>query len=197
MIDELLYTWTLRALVMLFFVFVWYRAERKLTISKKLLWVSIAGYAVFHALRIIIGALLVHHQWSHDAGIGKYYTVEYSDKIYEIVGSAFQTFGLAVLFGLLVGIILFFIRRKWNYLLSPEENLLVAFGVMIAGWPVFLVFLALVFLLTVVRKALLVALHKEATSDRIVIIPAIPLAVIVVLLWGNQLAVWTGLYAIR
>jgi hypothetical protein len=64
-------------------------------------------------------------------------------------------------------------------------------------WPNMLVFLILVFVFILLVNLLLISLRRRTLQDRIIITPAIPLAVVVTLIFGQFIASWVGLDVIR
>lgn len=196
-LPSFFYNWGLITIIALYFAVVLGIVIKRLTVPVKVIWNGVIGYIFLSIIRIIIGALLTHHTWSNSDGIEKYFTLRYSDKIYELTGEVLLQWGFSLSIGLVVGAIFFLIKKKWDMLLSKEEILLLSFGVGIIGWPNLFILVALIFVLTVIRKLIYIALRKEKASDRIVILPAIPIAIIITIFFGAQLAVWTGLYGLR
>ncbi len=196
MINFLL-TWAVAIFVGLFFAYILVVLIRNREVSLKLLWYGVLVYTVLSIFRIMLWGFIIYHSWQTSNDIAKYFTLPYSHKIYQLIGSELGPLGVSLTIGAALYGIFFLITKKGRQWLTPQEIVLLCFGVAISGWPVFFIFLGLVFVLTVIIKLLRVALKKEKMEDRISVMLSIPLAVIITIYFGNQLAVWTGLFAIR
>ncbi|MFC1687579.1 hypothetical protein ACFL0L_03295 [Patescibacteria group bacterium] len=197
MITDFLYIWGMWILVALYFAYVFFIVISRTQITQKLIWYGIVGYVIASIGRITIGAFLTHHAWSISENLDKYYTLQYSNRIYELAGDLLIKLSISIGIGVIVLIIFSIIKKKWDSLLTQEEILLLSLGVGIVGWPNVFILVALIFILTVIRKLIYIALRKEKASDRIVILPAIPISIIITIFFGSQLAIWTGLHALR
>ncbi|MFH1236740.1 MAG: hypothetical protein V1685_07500, partial [Parcubacteria group bacterium] len=191
------YFWGLSGIVGLFFIFFLVRNLLRRPISQRALKFSIVICVVLMLVRIAVGAVLIHRAWSQSDGVERYWTLEYTNKIYTDTLNVLEKFGVDILIGIAIFSLLRAVQKKREYIFERDDVLMVAFGSMISGWPNFFIFLALVFAFTVVIKIIRVTFRKERLGDRLVITPAIPLAVITMLIWGGVLTSVTGLYGIR
>ncbi len=184
-------------LVGLFFLFVLYTFFRRRTVPLRIIRFGIAGFIILFFLRVVFVAILTNRLWSRSSGVEKYWTIHYSNKVYLEAIGLMKSLGVSLAIGVVLLVILLHIQKRRAYLFSKEDAWLLVFGVLISGWPNFFIFLALVFFFTVFFKLFMVMARKEKISDRIIITPAIPVAVITTIFFGAQFAVWTGLHAIR
>lgn len=88
-------------------------------------------------------------------------------------------------------------RAKRGLVVDGADVTLLALGMVMAQWPNMLILLLMIFALVVVIQIVLVALKKRTINDRLIITPAIPLAVIITILFGGYLAAVSGLAVIR
>ena len=189
--------WIVGILTAVFFLvlFILILSGRRIPVTR--IRLAIGTYIVLVVMQIVFSILLVYYAWKGSNSAEVYFTFPYSNKIYSVLSEALAYFGVSVAVGIVVIALLSVVRKKRSDLLESQDVWLLGFGGMIAGWPQVLIFLVLVFLCTVIFKILRVALKKEQMSDRILITPAIPPAVIIIIFFGDLLARWTGLWVLR
>ena len=144
MYIQFLFSWGLGILLAIFWLVVFLFIIRGKQFSPRIVWASFGCYIFLVLLRTGLFAFLLHKQWSKSDGIEKYYTLAYSKKIYVVVGDILLLQGVALVVGIVVWSLLTFVRKRWDYLISKHEVLLLSFGAFIVGWPKVFVFLALV-----------------------------------------------------
>lgn len=91
----------------------------------------------------------------------------------------------------------FFLYKKNETFLDKNDVMIIVLGAAAVGWPAVFVFLALVFVLSVLAMLALVVLKKKTLADRLVITPYIIPAAVLTLIFGNYLLQITHLNVIR
>jgi hypothetical protein len=85
-------------------------------------------------------------------------------------------------------------KTKYQKIDIGDVNVFV-FGVLIAGWPNFFIYIGLVFLFAIF--GLLGTRIFKKNIERMIVTPYFVFAGIVIIFWGWKLSVLTGLYALR
>ncbi len=91
----------------------------------------------------------------------------------------------------------FFIRRGHEQLFDRRDLWLVVIGCAIVGWPAIFVFLASIFVCSVLVMLFLVIIRKKSMTDRLVVTPCILPAAIITILIGPFVLPLTHLDVIR
>ncbi|MFH0951650.1 MAG: hypothetical protein V1838_00470, partial [Patescibacteria group bacterium] len=103
-----------------------------------------------------------------------------------------------LLFALILGLLFLLLRRfTGGLLIDGKDTALLFLGMLAAGWPNMLIFLTFVFLLVILFNFTLSLIGKKRLKDRITITPAIPLAVLLTIYFGQYVADIVGLSVIR
>lgn len=169
---------------------------RKLTLTKKLMIILGVCLAVIFLGDIGIKIILLYQNYLLNQE-GPYQNI-----VFYFLKTGISRIGSSVLASLLIslfftGAFVTLLRWKRGHVIDGQDVFLLSLGMFTVQWPNLLIFLLLVFVLVLLIQVVLVAVKKRTVSDRLIITPAIPVAVILTLLFGNQIAVWTGLNVIR
>ncbi|MBI5404752.1 MAG: hypothetical protein HY976_00845 [Candidatus Kerfeldbacteria bacterium] len=90
---------------------------------------------------------------------------------------------------------LWFAKKTQHRIIDQLDVDILTVGGMIAGWPNILVFYGLVFVLTI-GLTVVRALTERSASVRMIITPVLPVAGMLVALYGDQISRWLRLYEI-
>jgi hypothetical protein len=90
-----------------------------------------------------------------------------------------------------------FLRKTKGRLLDDADVLILCFGILVTGWPNFLIYLFLVFACTALWVLLIFIFNRKQLQERMPITPFFVVAGILMLFWGTALSQLTGLYALR
>lgn len=115
-------------------------------------------------------------------------------KVTQLIVTTSISAGLALVFSFFIFL---FIKKTRQEILDAVDGFLISFGLLVLGWPNFLLFLFLLILLTILGSIISVLAKKKSLNDRFVITPYIPLAFLAILWFGSYLATITTLYKIR
>lgn len=95
-----------------------------------------------------------------------------------------------------VWLLIMLYAKKTNYQKIDKADVLIfCFGTLIAGWPNFILYIGLVFVIALIGL-LTLALFRKQTS-RMIVTPYFAIAGILVIFWGWELSKLVGLYALR
>lgn len=115
-------------------------------------------------------------------------------KVTRLIVTTSISAGLALFFSFFIFL---FIKKTDQEVLDAFDGFLISFGLLVLGWPNFLLFLLLLILLAVLGSLIAVIAKKKSLNDRFVITPYIPLAFLAILWFGPYLASLTTLSKIR
>lgn len=97
----------------------------------------------------------------------------------------------AAILGLILNLLLF--RRGQELFITRREFWLLVLGAVCVGWPAILIYLATIFVLSVVGMIGLILMKKKTLQDRLVIAPFIIPATLITFLTGQYTLVLTHL----
>lgn len=190
--------WAAIIIISVYFLYLAFLSATHRPLKTRIIVWGMVGFAILSLLQIGIQAYIYNGQLEAEQGPNKYLSVRYSDFVYSLGWRSVMQLGYNVLFGFTVGAVFYFLHRaSKGLLLDTQDILLIGFSAMITGWPNFLITTALIFIVTIFLKILFVVFHKEKLSERIIVTPAIPWALLVMFFFGNFLAQAVGLYALR
>lgn len=176
------------------FVFLWFIKKQRFS-KKNLIWLGIVG--AFITGGIIGIAIYTKYQFAYNNG--DELTRYIADYVYKSSVDRLGSYWLAS-FGFATVLTLLFVwlwRAKRGMVIDGADITLLTLGMLTVQWPNMLIMLLLLFVLVLLMQIVLVAFKKRTINDRLIITPAIPLAVILTFLYGNYLAQLTGLGVIR
>lgn len=192
------FDWIIRIIFTLYCLILFLQFVRTKQIPRDVVVWGIFGYVALEIFGLYAKIFLLNRLYEASDGVWKYYSLSHSDALYESFTNSMERLGISAILGLAVFIVFFVIARLSRArIVDIEDTLLLTLGALASGWPNFILFIGVVFVLTVAIKIIRVALKKESLRDRIIITPAIPLALIVMVYLGSLLAEWTQLSAIR
>lgn len=186
--------WIPKIFFVLLFIFIGYFGIRKKTISIRfIVWLFI-----LYVLERIV-EVLVRVQLSFSQTLAEGYTSVaykfYQSTLLPNLQSILVREGVIIIIAVIVWTLLFLYAKKTNFQkLDTADVSIFAFGILVSGWPNFLLYLFIVFVLTLF--GLLVSrIFKKI--DTMIVTPYFAIAGIIIIFWGWKLSELTGLYAIR
>jgi len=198
MLQTFLTTWTFPIIVSLFLIFVLVLFFIKKAISRKAIILGIVCFIMLQLVQIGLSRFLLYRSWEQSTGYEQYFTLRYSNKIYDLLTSDIERFGLHLALGVFIFFVFIIAAKKTKgVLLSVNDVLLLSLAAVITGWPNFAIAIGLIFALTICLKFIRIALRKEKLSDRIIITPAIPVATVIMVFFGNYLSALLGLSTLQ
>lgn len=202
---------------------IWYTDRMKNTLSSVLttlplvqFWVTIAMLLVITFWRpsrlkrwivILIGTQLffwlaeeyLSYLINHTDSVQKYFLPPYSNAFFKVALRSFTWQGSGWAAAITLGYILYllFLRHGRAQFLDQRDVWLLILGAVSVGWPTVLIFLGLVFALSVLGMVGLILVKKRNLNDRLIITPFILPAAIITLFIGSYLLTVTHLYKIQ
>jgi len=166
-------------------------------INRRFLIFSLLVFVFVNLLVVLSRALFRYLSLSSDEW-GKYLLPPYSDFYLKEITRLVSSSVISALFVLILYfVLLFFSQKTRQEIIDAQDVFLISFASLILGWPNFLIFLFLLFIITFFGSILAVIFKKKNKTERFIITYYIPLSFLIVLWLGNYLAELTLLYKIR
>ena len=177
-------------LVLIFLLYKFYKKKIDYLVIKKIiiLWV------ILTFIKLALSKTILFFQWQKDA-LSKFALPPYSDYFLETIKGDLIYYYETILISFLICLVLFFIAKKNEERFFDYYDIgLVFLGGLIVGWSNLIVFLAGIFIFTIIGYFFLLIIKKLKIGEPLAITTFILLAIIFTLVWGYKLSYLTGLY---